>query len=96
MSKRLAETDVKMTSKMTSNRHIDVMHESRLKPPCKTTFPSPGPVHGNPGRVHGNPGRVHGNPGRECKKNKRFERKQNGSSDTCPGLMKITSDFGNK
>ena len=27
------------------------MHESRLTPPCKTTFPSPGRVLGNSGRV---------------------------------------------
>ena len=33
------------------NRHTDVMYENRLTPPCKTTFPSPGRVHGNPGRV---------------------------------------------
>ena len=27
------------------------MHESRITPPCKTIFPSPGRVHGNPIRV---------------------------------------------
>ena len=42
------------TSKMTSkrqNRRTDIMHESRLKPSCKTTFLNPGQVHANPGRV---------------------------------------------
>ena len=39
-----------MTSKH-QNYHPDVMHESRLTPPCKATFPSPGRVHRNSGRV---------------------------------------------
>ena len=39
-----------MTQKR-QNYHTDVMHESRLTPPCKTTKPSPGRVHGNPGRM---------------------------------------------
>ena len=39
-----------MTSKR-QNRHPDVMHESQLTPPCKTTFPSPDRLHGNSGRV---------------------------------------------
>ena len=36
---------------MTSKRHIEAMHESIITPPCKTTFPSHGRVHGNSGRV---------------------------------------------
>ena len=36
---------------MTSKRRPDIMHESRQTPPCKTTFPSPGRVHGNSGQV---------------------------------------------
>ena len=39
MSKCLAKTDVKMAPRPAP------------PPPCKTTFPSPGRVHGNPGRV---------------------------------------------
>ena len=54
-SKRLAETDVKVMSrrqKWRQNRHTDVMHENlSYTPHCKTTFPSPGRVHGNPGLV---------------------------------------------
>ena len=54
-SKYLAETDEKMTSrrqKRRQNRHTDVLHESRLTSHwCKTTFRSPGRVHGNPSRV---------------------------------------------
>ena len=55
-SKRLAETDVNMRQDVKhdvkrQNRHTDVMHESRLAPPCKTTLPSPGRAHGNPGGV---------------------------------------------
>ena len=45
-SKRLAETDVKMTSKR-HNSHTGVV----LHPSSKTTFSSAGRVHGNPGRV---------------------------------------------
>ena len=47
MSKCLAESDVKM-SKITSKSTY--WHHAR-HPSCKTTFPSPGQVHGNPGRV---------------------------------------------
>ena len=49
--KHLVETDVKMTSRRQKWRQNHVMHESRLTPPYKTTFPSPSQVHGNPGRV---------------------------------------------
>ena len=46
------KNDVKMTLKRQNTS--DVMHESRLTPPCKTTFSSPGRVHGNSGRVYKN------------------------------------------
>ena len=39
-----------MTSRR-QNCHPDVMHKSRLTPPCKTTFPSPGRAHRNSRRV---------------------------------------------
>ena len=45
-SKRLAETDVKL-----SERCPDVIHESSLTPTCKTTFLCTGQSHGNSCRV---------------------------------------------
>ena len=41
---------------MTSKRQntSDVMHESRLTSPCKTTFPDFVRIHGNSGRVYKN------------------------------------------
>ena len=78
-SKRLAETDVKMTSirqKWCQNIKIVILTSwSRviLHSSCKTTFPSPGRVHGNPGRVckkrFVSTGENCGNPSLVCKKN---------------------------
>ena len=54
-SKRLAETDMKMISKCRQNDVKTVILTSCtrviLHPSYKTTFPSPGLVHGDPGRV---------------------------------------------
>ena len=52
-SKHLAETDVKMMSGCQECRqnHTDVVTRVVLHPSCRTTFPSPGWVHGNPSWV---------------------------------------------
>ena len=53
-SKHLAENDVNMTSRWKNDVKIVILTSCMqvvLHPSCKTTFPSPGRVHGNSGRV---------------------------------------------